>query len=239
MLSPTSSRSTTLHSGRRMDALQVHGYRFAEFSVEPSKRRLSGPDGAVIPLSGRAYEVLTYLLEHRDRVVSKDELIKTVWPHSIVEDNNLNQAISTVRRALGDSRDSPRFIVTVAGRGYQFIGDVVPLHEVAPEARDTAVAAPTHPMRDAIVGCFRLGLGITGIRSFGVRAKRARLAPGRAFRSRRRCCRGRRHRALVESIPAALAPSASRSPSCRSSRCFPMPAIRRWNWVSPSSLQIA
>ncbi len=133
-----------------MDALQVRGYRFAEFSVEPSKRRLCGPDGAVIPLSGRAYEVLAYLLEHRDRVVSKDELIKAVWPHSIVEDNNLNQAISTVRRALGDSRDSPRFIVTVAGRGYQFIGDVVPLHEVAPEARDAAVAAPTHPMRDEL-----------------------------------------------------------------------------------------
>ena len=84
----------------------VRGYRFAEFSLELAKRRLSGPDGAAVPLSGRAYEVLAYLVEKRERVVGKDELIKAVWPNSIVEDNNLNQAISTVRRALGDSRDS-------------------------------------------------------------------------------------------------------------------------------------
>ena len=112
-----------------MTEQQIRAYRFAGFSFELSKRRLSGPDDAPIPLSGRAYDVLAYLVENRDRVVGKDELIKAVWPHSVVEDNNLNQAISTVSRALGDSRDIPRFIVTVAGRGYQFIGEVSPLTE--------------------------------------------------------------------------------------------------------------
>ncbi len=124
----------------------VRGYQFADFTLELAKRRLSGPDGAAVPLSGRAYEVLAYLVEKRERVVGKDELIKAVWPNSIVEDNNLNQAISTVRRALGDSRDSARFIVTVAGRGYQFIGDVAPLEEAAAGPQAAAIRRPPEPL---------------------------------------------------------------------------------------------
>ena len=128
-------------------AQPVRGYRFADFRLEVAKRRLIGPDATVVPLSGRAYDVLAHLVENRDRVVGKDELIKAVWPHSIVEENNLNQAISVVRRALGDSRDSPRFIVTVAGRGYRFIGDVVLFGEGAAEARDAAAPQPSDPLQ--------------------------------------------------------------------------------------------
>ena len=126
-----------------MNGQPIRAYQFAGFRFNLAKRRLSGPDGAVIPLSGRAYDVLAYLVENRERVVGKDELIKSVWPRSVVEDNNLNQAISTVRRALGDARDEPRFIVTVAGRGYQFIGDAVPLAEPAADLRDEAVRQAT------------------------------------------------------------------------------------------------
>ena len=118
------------------------GYRFGEFRLELGKRRLIGPEGAA-SLSGRAFDVVAYLVQHRGRVVGKDELIKAVWPHTVVEDNNLNQAISTLRRALGDSRDAPRYIVTVAGRGYQFIGDAAPL---ADDAIEPAVAlVPSNP----------------------------------------------------------------------------------------------
>ena len=131
------------------------GYRFSDFRLELAKRRLTGPEGAAIPLSGRAYDVLVYLVEHRERVVGKEELFQAVWPRTIVEDNNLNQAISAVRRALGDSRDEPRFIVTVAGRGYRFVGDVSPLAERAAEAREAAVApgpdTPT-PRRAILAG---------------------------------------------------------------------------------------
>jgi DNA-binding winged helix-turn-helix (wHTH) protein/TolB-like protein/Flp pilus assembly protein TadD len=114
------------------------GYEFADFRLELAKRRLSGPADVPIPLSARAYDVLAYLVAHRDRVVGKDELLKAVWPQTVVEDNNLNQAISAARRALGDSRDSPRFIVTVPGRGYQFVGDVAPLPEPSPQPREAA-----------------------------------------------------------------------------------------------------
>lgn len=130
-----------------MDVRQVQVYRFADFTFELAKRRLRGPDGAVIPLSGRAYDVLAHLVENRDRVVGKDELINAVWPHSVVEDNNLNQAISTVRRALGDSRDAPKFIVTVAGRGYQFIGDVSPLVDGAAEHDEAAARQASDAIR--------------------------------------------------------------------------------------------
>ncbi|MBS0327810.1 MAG: winged helix-turn-helix domain-containing protein [Proteobacteria bacterium] len=132
-----------------MDAELVRDYRFGAFRLETAKRRLSGPDGTV-PLAGRAYDVLAYLILHRNRVVGKDELLKAVWPHTVVEENNLNQAVSALRRALCDSRDAPSFIVTVAGRGYQFIGEtapaqppksiaILPFKPLLPDARNPAL----------------------------------------------------------------------------------------------------
>jgi serine/threonine-protein kinase len=100
-------------------------YRFGEFRVDVAQRRLATLDDATVPLSGRAFDVLTYLLEHRSRIVAKDELMAAVWPGLYVEPNNLSQAISALRRALGDTRDSPRYVATVAGRGFQCVADVV------------------------------------------------------------------------------------------------------------------
>ena len=96
-------------------------YVFEGFRLDLARRRLSDREGRVLSLSARAYDVLVHLVEHRARVVSKDELLRTVWSRVVVEENNLNQAIYNLRKALGDSRETPRFIVTVAGRGYQFI----------------------------------------------------------------------------------------------------------------------
>ena len=101
-------------------------YRFEGFELDTLRRRLNAPDGSACPLPSRAYDVLLYLVENRARVVAKDELMKAVWPRTVVEENNLNQAVSSARRALGDNRDNPRFILTVAGRGYQFVGELDP-----------------------------------------------------------------------------------------------------------------
>jgi DNA-binding winged helix-turn-helix (wHTH) protein len=65
-------------------------------------------------------ETLIVLVENRGRVVSKDELMKTLWPDSFVEESNLSQNIFVLRKALGDSQEK-RYILTVPGRGYQFI----------------------------------------------------------------------------------------------------------------------
>ena len=236
--SPASSTGTTRRDGSAHETVQqIRGYRFADFSFELAKRRLSGPDGAAIPLSGRAYDVLAYLVENRDRVVGKDELIKAVWPHSIVEDNNLNQAISTVRRALGDSRDTPRFIVTVAGRGYQFIGDVVPLGRGRRRAPRGSGASPFGPVAAGIVRRRR-----SRRRSGTAASRSARQHPGRKRASRAAPC----SQVSPSLRPPRSAPASggidpgsdracrSRSPSCRSSRCCRRRAIRRWSSASPS-----
>ena len=120
------------------DALP-RAYRFHGFRLDLAQRRLAGPDGTGLTLSGRAYDVLLFLVANRARVVSKDELLKAVWPRSVVEENNLNQAVSILRRALGDSREEPRFVATIAGRGYQFVAEVT---EERPSPSAGALLAP-------------------------------------------------------------------------------------------------
>lgn len=100
-------------------------YEFGGFRVDVAARRLLTPDGNPVDLSARAFDVLLHLLEHRGTDVSKERLMNAVWPDTVVEENNLNQAITLLRRALGDQRNAPRFIMTVPGRGYRFVAKVV------------------------------------------------------------------------------------------------------------------
>jgi len=116
-------------------------YHFDQFCVDLVQNRVIGPDGVPLAMSSRAYEVLVYLIENRTRVVTKDDLMKAVWPRIVVEENNLTQAISTLRRALGDMRDGSRFIITVPGRGYRFVGDVKVDTEES-SAPPAAISAP-------------------------------------------------------------------------------------------------
>lgn len=128
---------------------------FDGFRLDLARRRLTDAGGRVLQLSARAYDVLVYLVENRARVVGKDELMGAVWARVVVEENNLTQAIYNIRKALGDSRESPRFIVTVAGRGYQFIADARPeagdLGAAAMTATDAAPSAATaQPMHEPV-----------------------------------------------------------------------------------------
>lgn len=132
-----------------MQPQPIRGYRFAGFTLDLARRRLTSPAQDAIALSGRAFDVLTFLLANRDRMVSKRELMDAVWPRMVVEENNLTQAISTLRRLLGDSRESPRFIATVAGRGYQFVGDAKPVDDCTPEPDTAAPVSTQLPVSDA------------------------------------------------------------------------------------------
>src|SRR6266403_1076339 len=98
-------------------------YEFGDFRLDAAKRGL-WRDGASVPLTSRGFETLLYMVEHHDTVLDKDRLMEAVWPDSIVEENNLTQNISTLRRVFGETPDSHRFIVTVPGRGYRFVADV-------------------------------------------------------------------------------------------------------------------
>lgn len=106
-------------------------YGFGDFRLEPGKRLLIGCDGRPVSLGPKSYDTLAYLVEHAGAVVEKDELLEAIWPDTAVEENNLTQNISLLRRALGEGRDEHRYIVTVPGRGYQF---VAPVQSAAPNS---------------------------------------------------------------------------------------------------------
>ena len=125
-------------------------YLLEGFRLDLARRRLVDPDGRTLPLAARAYDVLAFLVENRARVVSKDELMRAVWSRVVVEENNLNQAIYNIRKALGDSREAPRFIMTIAGRGYQFIADARPERYEQEAAAAPAAEAPV-PVAPAAV----------------------------------------------------------------------------------------
>jgi len=91
--------------------------RFGAFTLDPGRASLSGPSGE-LPLRPKAYDVLLYLVEHRGRVVSKDELMEAVWPNVFVTENSLVQCVSDIRAALGE--EGPSILKTVARRGYMF-----------------------------------------------------------------------------------------------------------------------
>lgn len=78
-------------------------------------------NGRVEKITPRAFEVLLYLIEHRDRVIEKQELFDQVWKVSFVSDNALTRMIKEIRQVLGDDADAPRYIETVHRRGYRFI----------------------------------------------------------------------------------------------------------------------
>jgi DNA-binding winged helix-turn-helix (wHTH) protein/Tfp pilus assembly protein PilF len=107
-------------------------YRFDEFELDPVRRVLSHRNEPVL-LTPKAFDVLAYLVLNPGRVVTKDELLKTVWPDSFVEEGNLAQYISGLRKALGDKAS---LIATVPGRGYQFGAQVLTTQVLADQAPD-------------------------------------------------------------------------------------------------------
>jgi DNA-binding winged helix-turn-helix (wHTH) protein/TolB-like protein/cytochrome c-type biogenesis protein CcmH/NrfG len=102
----------------------VRYYEFNGFRLDALKRQLCNSQGEAQDLPARAFDALLFLLQHRGEDVSKDQLMKAVWPSTVVEENNLNQAIFAVRRALGDTASDPHFIMTLPGRGYRFIAEL-------------------------------------------------------------------------------------------------------------------
>ena len=111
-------------------------FRFGPYLVDP-RRRLLWRDGSLVPLTAKALEILDALLQHRARVVTKEELLTRLWPDTVVEENTLTRHISTLRKALDDRPAQHHYIVTVPGHGYQFVADVTELDECPPEVRDT------------------------------------------------------------------------------------------------------
>jgi TolB-like protein/DNA-binding winged helix-turn-helix (wHTH) protein/tetratricopeptide (TPR) repeat protein len=98
-------------------------YEFGHFRVDPVKRLLHR-DGAAVSLTAKVFDTLLLLIERRGEVVSKDEMMRLLWRDTVVEENNLTQQVSALRRALGERAGEHRYVVTVPGRGYSFVANV-------------------------------------------------------------------------------------------------------------------
>ena len=98
-------------------------YRFGQFALNPELRVLyRGSEPVVLPR--KCLETLVLLIRHREQIMSKDELMATLWPDTAVEEANLTQNVSTLRKALGDDPKQHRYIARASGRGYSFVATV-------------------------------------------------------------------------------------------------------------------
>jgi DNA-binding winged helix-turn-helix (wHTH) protein/TolB-like protein/Tfp pilus assembly protein PilF len=119
--------------------LEFEGYR-----LDVPKRELLDPNGEIVKLMPKAFDILVFLAQNNDRVVSKDELLAELWRDTIVEENNLTQNISALRRALGEKPQENRFISTIPGRGYRF---VAPVKEIQAFTSENSDGVPVDPGR--------------------------------------------------------------------------------------------
>jgi DNA-binding winged helix-turn-helix (wHTH) protein len=124
-------------------------YRFSGFSFDAAGYELDR-EGDPVDAEPQVLEVLALLLHHRDRLVTKEELLDEVWEGRFVGDSAISRAIREVRRVLGDSAAESRFVKTVYGRGFRFVGDGVRVEETAdaePEASAPEAGAAASPVR--------------------------------------------------------------------------------------------
>ncbi len=106
-----------------MSKAAKHLYEFGPFRLDAAEHVLLR-DGEPVSLTPKAFDTLLVLVQNRGHILGKDELMKTVWPDTVVEENNLNQNISTLRRALGETGEEQKYIETIPKRGYRFVASV-------------------------------------------------------------------------------------------------------------------
>ena len=123
-----------------MDDPELHIYEFDDFRIDP-RARLLLRRGEPVPLTPRVFDTLLYLVQNHGKVLQKEELMTKIWPDAVVEENNLNQNVSTLRRVFGESRGENRYIVTVPGHGYRFAAHVVENNTEGPSTQSQQTIA--------------------------------------------------------------------------------------------------
>jgi DNA-binding winged helix-turn-helix (wHTH) protein/tetratricopeptide (TPR) repeat protein len=118
----------TTSDNQRLEEL----YQFGPFRIDPARETLL-KEGVAVPLTPKTFQILLVLVRHGKEIVTKDDLMKTVWPDTFVEEANLSRNIFMLRKALGETAQDHRYIVTVPGRGYRLAENVhlVPGQEFA------------------------------------------------------------------------------------------------------------
>lgn len=124
-------------------------YQVSDVTLDTIRRQLFR-HGQTVPISSRAFDILEYLVEKRGELVEKNALLEHVWSDSFVEESNLAVHVSALRRLLNEERGVPRFIKTIPGRGYSFIGPVREISATAdPETATTK--GPSPPVSIAVL----------------------------------------------------------------------------------------
>jgi TolB-like protein/DNA-binding winged helix-turn-helix (wHTH) protein/Flp pilus assembly protein TadD len=106
-----------------MSKIQRELYKFGPFIIDAVERIVTR-DGSPLSITPKVFDTLLYLLRNRGRTLTKDELLKNIWPGTFVEEVNLAVNISNLRKLLGDNPQDPQYVVTLSGRGYRFIAEV-------------------------------------------------------------------------------------------------------------------
>jgi DNA-binding winged helix-turn-helix (wHTH) protein/TolB-like protein len=147
-----------------------HSYEFGRFRLKVAERVLLR-DGELIPLTPKVFDILVTLVEHGGQVVAKDDLMKRVWPNTFVEEGNLTQNISLLRKALGETPGGAQFIETVPRRGYRFVaetsqssnGDHRPEPAESKQREVPVVLPPSTTKRRTPIFALAAGVVVTGI----------------------------------------------------------------------------
>ena len=105
-------------------------YEFCGFRLEAAQRRLLY-QGKAVPLKPKLLDLLLFLVERRGELIVKDDLMKEIWPDTIVEENNITVSMSILRKTLGEDREHPKFIETVPREGYRFVAEVIEIPDEA------------------------------------------------------------------------------------------------------------
>lgn len=106
-----------------MEPLKTDHFSFAEFELVGAKRILL-KDGKPVALNSKSFDLLLALVQRRGDIVTKEDLLESVWPGQFVEEGNLAVQVSALRKIFGERKDEHRFIVTVPGRGYSFVAEI-------------------------------------------------------------------------------------------------------------------
>lgn len=117
----------------QMETPQNDIFEFEGFRLDAGKRLLIDSSGENVALMPKVFDTLVILVENAGKVVSKDELLSEIWADTVVEENNLTQNISSLRRILGEKPGQHRFISTIPGRGYKFVAKVTRIETDSPE----------------------------------------------------------------------------------------------------------
>src|SRR5438045_7259213 len=119
-------------SEAEMNGKETQHYSFKSFRLEIAERQLL-KDGVAVPLTPKAFDVMALLVANAGHLLEKEELMKSVWPDSFVEEANVSRIVHTLRKILGDDQNGNKFIETVAKKGYRFVAEVIA--EVPPSHR--------------------------------------------------------------------------------------------------------